>query len=342
MKIKQMKKIIIQKTTLIVAVYMLLFSIITEAQTLGSGVTDIDGNHYNSVIIGTQEWMKENLNVSRYTDGTIIPQVTDDATWMNLTKGAWCYFDYNQANGTTYGKLYNWYAVAGIYDAASLANPALRKQLAPNGYTIPTDTDWTILTDYLGGQWSSCGGKMKDTGTTHWGCNNVGATNSSGFSALGGGSGDAFLLTTIFVQFHYDTDWWSLTDTLSTFAFHRRVTACSPYQFRLYNNKKYGYYVRLLKNSALNIQSLNNNSFNIYPNPAKEQLIIDCIYNSKAIGYSYKIVNTLGQEVLYGVLNSSPQNIIQLNNIKSQGLYFVEIYNTSNTLIATKKIIIQQ
>lgn len=74
-------------------------------------VNDIDGNNYETVSICNQVWMKSNLNVSKYTDGTPIPQVTDPNTWENLTTGAWCYYENNSSNGLIYGKLYNWYAV---------------------------------------------------------------------------------------------------------------------------------------------------------------------------------------------------------------------------------------
>lgn len=152
----------------------------------GPNVTDIDGNIYQSVTNCSQTWTKQNLNVSKYTDGTPIPQVTDGTQWENLTTGAWCYYENNTANGTTYGKLYNWYAVAGIYNSASATNPAIRKKLAPIGWHIPTDVEWTELTECLGGQ-SVAGGKMKSIGTTLWQSPNTEATNESGFIGLPGG-----------------------------------------------------------------------------------------------------------------------------------------------------------
>lgn len=95
------------------------------------------------VTICKQVWATKNLDVTTYMDGTPIPQVTDPTAWANLTTGAWCYYNNLAASNATYGKLYNWYAVAGIYDAASLANPTLRKKLAPTGWHIPTDAEWT-------------------------------------------------------------------------------------------------------------------------------------------------------------------------------------------------------
>jgi uncharacterized protein (TIGR02145 family) len=138
------------------------------------------------VNIGTQIWTSKNLDIATYRDGTPIPQVTDPNQWANLTTGAWCYYDNDPANGEVYGKLYNWYAVAGIYDAASLNDTTLRKQFAPTGWHVPSDTEWSTLNTFLGGD-SVAGGKMKETDVTHWLSPNADATNSSNFTALPGG-----------------------------------------------------------------------------------------------------------------------------------------------------------
>jgi uncharacterized protein (TIGR02145 family) len=127
-----------------------------------------------------------NYSGNTYRDGTTIPEVTNAIAWAALTTGAWCYYNFDPANGPIYGKLYNWYAVAGIYDAASLANPLLRKQFAPIGFHVPSDQEFTCYTNSLGGD-TIAGGAMKETGTTHWTSPNTGATNSSGFTALPGG-----------------------------------------------------------------------------------------------------------------------------------------------------------
>lgn len=134
----------------------------------------------------TVGWDTTNLNVTTYRDGTAIPNVTTPTAWAALTTGAWRSVNDNPANDAVYGKLYNGYAVAGIYDAASLANPALRKKLAPAGRAIPESTDVIALIDCLGGP-SQAGGKMKEVGTTHWNSPNVDATNSSNFTSLPAG-----------------------------------------------------------------------------------------------------------------------------------------------------------
>ena len=159
-----------------------------------------------SVAIGSQIWSTTNLDVTSYRDGTPIPQVTDPSAWANLTTGAWCYYNNNSANGTTYGKLYNWYAVAGIHDN----DPSTpNKFLAPTGWHVPSDTEWAVLIDYLGGE-SVAGGKMKETGTSHWLSPNTDATNSSGFMGLPGGYHNE---DGTFYSINYSGHWWSSSDS---------------------------------------------------------------------------------------------------------------------------------
>jgi uncharacterized protein (TIGR02145 family) len=171
----------------------------------GSGVTDINGNQYPSIVLNNLEWMQKNLNVSSYSDGTVIPLVTDPTAWENLTTGAWCYYDNNPANGAIYGKLYNSYAIAGIHDAASLNNPSLRKQLAPAGWHLPSHSDWWNLGNYLGGHYYA-GGRMKEVGTSHWENPNEGATNLSNFTGLPGGIKSN---STIFSNIGNHGVWWT-------------------------------------------------------------------------------------------------------------------------------------
>ena len=138
-------------------------------------IKDIDGNVYKTVTIGTQTWMAENLKVSKYSDGSTIPNITDDTLWENNTTGAWSYYNNDVANNAKYGKLYNWYAVSKTSNG--------NKNVCPLGWHVPTNAEWTVLTDYLGGD-SIVGGKMKEVGTTSWNSPNTGATNTSLFSAI--------------------------------------------------------------------------------------------------------------------------------------------------------------
>jgi len=136
-------------------------------------VTDIDGNTYQTVKIGNQWWMAENLKVINYRNGNAIPNITDRGEWINLTTGAYCIYGNDINNSATYGMLYNWYSVKDS------------REIAPTGWHIPTRQEWeTLIYSYLDGE---VGGKMKETGTLHWNSPNTGATNESGFSALPGG-----------------------------------------------------------------------------------------------------------------------------------------------------------
>ncbi len=166
----------------------LLFSIwlfIVQAsfgQTPGGGVTDIDGNSYATVIIGTQEWMAENLRTTRFANGDVIPEETNDANWANLTSGAWCHKDNDIQNDLVYGKLYNGYLLEDS------------RNVCPSGWHVPHSSEYTTLINYLGGPLVA-GGKMKDTGTVqamtgYWQDPNFGATNSSGFNGIPAGSRD--------------------------------------------------------------------------------------------------------------------------------------------------------
>ena len=138
-------------------------------------VTDIDGNVYTTVVIGTQVWMQENLKTTHYNDGTVIQEAQDLLTWKNRSMdstGAWCYYNENLANNLSIGKLYNFYAV-------------YTGKLAPAGWHVPSKDEWIILSDYLGGI-SSAGKKMKAGNLWQYypGQTN---TNSSYFTALPSG-----------------------------------------------------------------------------------------------------------------------------------------------------------
>ena len=201
-----------------------------------------------NVIIGTQIWTNTNLDVTTYRDGTPIPQVTDPTAWAGLTTGAWCYYNNDPANGAAYGKLYNWYAVAGIHDAASLNNPSLRKQFAPQGWHIPSDAEWTILMGFLGGE-VVAGGKMKSTGTIQagtglWESPNAAATNESGFKGLPAG---VRYYDGPFNNIGYDGLWWSSSEYNTSNARSRHLDYASGNADRGYSSKRDGFSVRCVR-----------------------------------------------------------------------------------------------
>ena len=158
-------------------------------------LVDVDGNAYDTVLIGTQVWMSENLRVSKYRNGDPIPGNLTNTTWhLYATSGAYAFYSNAAVNDSIYGKLYNGYAVA---------DP---RGLCPTGWHVPSDVEWTTLENFLGGT-SVAGGKMKAV-TSLWQAPNTGATNSSGFTALPGGSRDEL---GYFSGVGIDGVWWSST-----------------------------------------------------------------------------------------------------------------------------------
>jgi uncharacterized protein (TIGR02145 family) len=190
----------------------------------------IKANSQNTVKIGNQTWTTKNLDVSKYRNGDEIPYVNDPLSWSRLTYGAWCYYENVDSNGTTYGKLYNLYAVL---------DP---RGLAPAGFHIPSDKDWTTLTDYLGGK-EEAGVKMKEAGSTHWPRPNTGATNSSGFTGLPGGYRDD---NGSFFSMGVNGFWWSSTEGFTYFAWNRYPDNLYGLVGRDFGYKSYGMSVRCI------------------------------------------------------------------------------------------------
>jgi len=143
-------------------------------KTIGP-VTDVDGNVYQTISIGNQVWMSQNLKTTKYRNGDPIQVVTDINQWGNLSTGVYCNNENNANNSITYGKLYNWYAINDT------------RKICPTGWHIPSKSEWEILINYLGGT-DVAGGKLKESGNTHWEYSpNMSASNESGFTALPGG-----------------------------------------------------------------------------------------------------------------------------------------------------------
>ena len=226
----------------------------------GSGtVTDQDGNSYPYLTYGDQVWTVKNAEVVTYRDGTEIPQVTDATVWSNLTTGAWCYYD----NDPTKGKLYNWYAVAGIHDNDENTP---NKELALEGWHVPSDAEWTTLENYLitngyNYDGTTTGNKIAKAMASNTGWSSVGMVadgfppiqqdlnNSSGFNAFPVGlrhSGSFYYegLVSIF---------WSSTMINGTYAWSRYLSSQHYLLHRVYDSvysaKKGGFSVRFVKDN---------------------------------------------------------------------------------------------
>ena len=201
----------------------------------GNTVTDINDIVYQFVPIGTQVWMAKNLNVSSYANGDAIPEAKTAEQWEKYgykKKGCWCYYENKSANGSKYGKLYNWYTVNDS------------RGLAPKGWHVPSDAEWSKLTDYLGGEDVS-GTKMKTTsGWNDYDGESGNGTNSSSFAGLPGGyrgnNGS-------FYDIGSHGDWWSSTESNPNDALLRNLDCLNGKVNRGYNYKRYGFSVRCLR-----------------------------------------------------------------------------------------------
>ena len=203
--------------------------LINGVYAMGNGATDIDGNTYTSIIINGQEWMQQNLAVTKYRNGDPIPTGLSNTTWQNTTNGAYAIYNNDAANNTLYGKLYNWYAVNDS------------RGLCPTGWHVPSDAEWTTLETNLGGS-SVAGGKMKST--TGWNSPNTGATNESGFTGLPGGARSNDGTYSNIGSYGY---WWSSTENYSSDAWYRGLGYYGSSVFRSYYNKRYGFSVRCVR-----------------------------------------------------------------------------------------------
>jgi uncharacterized protein (TIGR02145 family) len=179
--------------------------------------------------------MAENLKVTKYNDGTDIPNIINAAEWTSLTTGAWAYYDNNEANNAKSGKLYNWYAVSPTTNG--------NKNICPTGWHVPTDAEWTVLTEYLGGE-TVAGSKMKEPGTTNWPFANEDANNSSLFTAVAGGSRNYIGQYTGMVD---GTFWSSTLYGTGGSAYIRMLIPHSSYLTSFNYSKMIGLSVRCLK-----------------------------------------------------------------------------------------------
>jgi uncharacterized protein (TIGR02145 family) len=296
-----------KKLLLIIAT--VLFVQINNAQT----ITDIDSNVYNTVTIGTQVWMKENLKTTKYRNGDVIPNVTDTALWNHLTSGAYCNYDNNNSNVATYGRLYNWYVIND------------NRNVCPTGWHVPNDSEWTILVNYLGGD-TIAGGKMKEAGTAHWYSPNTGATNSSGFTALAGGQRAIYRKNPSFdpysyVAFGLNSSFWSyelngkymILDYTYTSVFRDDTI-----------DKMGGLSIRCLKDLSTGINNLiKDDQIVIFPNPSAGlvNLSFGLIAAQKAM---VEIHNLQGTQVFSKTFQNTTSATIDLKGHPT-GIYMVKV-----------------
>lgn len=206
-------------------------------------ITDIDGNVYNTVIIGTQIWMAENLKTTKFQNGdligTTIPSTLDISS-ESTPKYQWAYGG-NESNVATYGRLYTWYTITDS------------RNVCPVNWHVPSDVEWHSLIQYIdtnadpfnSDESLTAGGILKETGFTHWNSPNTGATNSFGFTALPGGLRGYF---GTFIDLRNSGNWYSSSELDATTPWIRSITYNYNKMLKWGYSKSYGYSVRCLKN----------------------------------------------------------------------------------------------
>ncbi|MFN8207393.1 MAG: FISUMP domain-containing protein [Bacteroidales bacterium] len=193
---------------------------------------DIDGNTYDTVHIGTQIWIKQNLKVTHYSNGDHIPNVTNNTIWPSLTSGARCYYSNDSAiMSPEYGALYNWFAVNDT------------GRICPSGWHVATDQDFEILENFLGG-WENAGKKLKEAGFTHWSTDNSEATNESNFTALPGGYRN---VPVAYLNKGHYAHFWSSTYASESGAWYRWLPSETNEVLRYAGGKVLGMSVRCVK-----------------------------------------------------------------------------------------------
>ncbi|MBL0310221.1 MAG: T9SS type A sorting domain-containing protein [Bacteroidetes bacterium] len=313
--------------TILIAV-AILCSTLAYSQT----VTDIDGNVYQTVRIGTQTWLKENLKATHYRNGDAIPEVQDSVLWVAQKTGAWCNNENLPANGDIYGRLYNWYVVN---------DP---RNIAPQGWHIPSDAEWKKLEIFLGmppqvanladyrGTKEANALKLADT-TTYWtldccpapGLSKNKGTNSSGFSALGSGYRIYLNAGGHYTSFQAPTgnaQFWSSTLQNDSTAWLRHLCTYHEDIYRSPWPLQNGSSIRLIQDTALvlDLEKRGNNQMDIYPNPAKSyfNVVLNNVGNSQL-----QIFNVVGELVLQSELNEN-RNLVSIENL-SKGVYIVKL-----------------
>jgi uncharacterized protein (TIGR02145 family) len=287
---------------------------VNQSQT----VADYDGNIYDTVVIGPHSWLKQNLRVTHYNDGTPIPNVTDSAQWENLATGARCYYQNDSlAIDSVYGPLYNWYA----------ANNSVN--ICPSGWHVSSNAEWQETEAYLGSLYIA-GGKMKESGNLHWLSPNTGATNSTGYTGLPGG---ARLPASGYQFLHENGVWWTSTTYNPASAWGVYMYYLSPGTEHDPWPKKAGLSIRCIKDVETGLKEDDpGNSIRIYPNPATSMITVE---NPSVQNTDFIIYDLVGKPVLQKKLTKN-KTVEDISSFPS-GVYFI-IINTEKGFVSQKLI----
>jgi len=305
-------------------------SVNAQIYTPGAGVTDIDGNFYETIIIGSQEWMKENLNTHHYSNGDSISYVSDGNDWANVSVGAFVWYNNDVNNASAYGSLYNGYSVLDS------------RGLCPEGWHIPSNAEWIQLANVLGGE-SVAGDKMKVDGTAYWSSSNSG-TNESGFTGLPAGARAGSLLNGMFGDLGSRANFWtSETSGLPLMVVRRLVQNSAEL---LYANAidatpsidpTIGYSCRCINDEAISDVGNPENRLNntvAYPNPTTGNIRLDLGQTAENI--TLNVLNVHGALIHTEELNNVQTHQLTLPEIS--GIYFIQLMDAEGR-IETQKVV---
>jgi uncharacterized protein (TIGR02145 family) len=280
-------------------------------------VTDYDGNVYQTVTIGQQVWLQENLKSLHYSDGTEIPGVVA--------------YNNDDSLGAIYGLLYPWTAAMN-----NSVTPGAQG-VCPCSCHVPTDQEWAILENYLGGS-AVAGGKMKEAGTEHWQSPNTGATNSSGFTGLPAGEFDAYYNPNKFWLLHLAAVFWTSTQSNQSQAWERYLSHDNAACGRLAWYKVMKYSIRCIKDSPTGIENETNSNYRFqlyqnYPNPfnpsTKIKFSIPSVETSRRdVFTTLKVYDVLGNELAALVDDEKPEGKYEVEfgaNGLPSGIYFCQL-----------------
>ena len=263
-----------------------------------SNVTDIDGNVYETVSIGDQDWMAENLKVAHYNNGDVISTGQSNADWSNLSAGAYAVYNDDQTNAETYGNLYNWYAVVD------------EREICPAGWHIPDSLEWEQLINHLGGS-NIAGGKLKEEGTVHWNDPNIGGTNESGFNGLPSG---ARIPDGNYSYMGGQGYFWSSIENNSNNAWRWNLTKSESTIYSGALNKKNGFSIRCVIDTIKTSTILIPEHFSTIQKGIDASSVGDTVLVAE--GTYIENINFIGKDIVVTSKNGPESTIIYGNSIE--------------------------
>jgi uncharacterized protein (TIGR02145 family) len=300
------------RTYILALTLLAFFPFLGHAQT----VSDYDGNVYHIITIGTGQWLQENLNTTHFSNGDAIPAVDGAPGWYTLYTPAYCHYHDSISYASVYGKMYNWFAVADS------------RNLCPTGWHVPTNAEWNALDASLGGS-SVSGGKLKETGMTHWDDPNTGASNSTGFTGLPSGNLSS---SGAFNNLHRMSFYWSSTADDGVYSWSMNLEYDSPFCGHSTEVKRDGMAVRCKSGNPSGLNETENITFAISPNPASSFLDIALSSNQEA---QLEIVSIIGEVLVRSTIYNG-QARIDISQIPA-GIYAVRVISEDGE--AVRKIV---